>query len=295
MSFEKKVDLFIRPDDLFKVSTRISSSCGLRFELEDRLSAGGNGVVHRCVDASTGSEYAIKFLLKYDSDGMRLRRFEYERSQLEKLSHQHLVGFVAKGAVWAQRRRRGRETRKKVEFYVMELADSGNLRELSARASDIPEEIFKAQFRGLASGLRSLHEIDIVHRDIKPENILVAGERWLLCDFGLCAPLSRTARDLTGDENLGPRFWMSPEMSNRCLGVVGGASRIGKASDVFQLASVFWYIVNRRHPSGILESTDWRGPKKLFPVLKRALEHCPRRRTADGDAFFCDLSDALEA
>jgi serine/threonine-protein kinase len=88
---------------------------------------------------------------------------------------------------------------------------------------------------------------------------------------------------------------MSPEMSNRSLGIKDFYSKIGKASDVFQMASVFWFIVNKRHPSGIIEESDWSGPSELFPVLKRALEHCPKRRTLDGGAFFEQLAEALNA
>lgn len=294
MSSTRKIDLFLWRNDIFSVPSKISTSCGRRFEVEERISAGGNGVVYRCVEATTGSEYAIKFLLKYDGANKRLRRFEFERTQLEHLLHDHLVRFVARGAVVSGRLRNGKKSQKRVEFFVMELAESGNLRDLSSRGGFIREEIYKPQFRGLAAGLKAIHDQDVVHRDIKPENILVSGEKWLLCDFGLCAPLSRTGRDITGNENVGPRFWMSPEMSNRCLGVDGLFSKIGKASDVFQLASVFWFIVNRRHPSGIIERDDWRGPPVLFPVMKRALEHCPKRRTLDGGQFHEELCAALE-
>ena len=294
MSSTRKIDLFLRTNDVFAVPAEISTSCGRGFEVEERLNAGGNGVVYRCVEATTGSEYAIKFLLKYDDGGKRLRRFEFERSQMEHLFHEHLVQFVGRGAVVSDRVRNNKESRKKVEFFVMELADSGNLRDLSSEGSFIPEEIYKPQFRGLAAGLRAIHDQDVVHRDIKPENILVSGERWLLCDFGLCAPLIRTGRDITGNENVGPRFWMSPEMSNRCLGIDSLYAKIGKASDVFQMASVFWFIVNRRHPSGIIEEGDWRGTPVLFPVMRRALEHCPKRRTLDGGQFHEELCAALE-
>ena len=294
MSSTQKIDLFLWNNDIFSIPAEILTSCGRRFEVEERISAGGNGVVYRCVEATTGSEFAIKFLLKYDKTNKRQRRFEFERKQLKQLFHEHLVQFVGRGAVGSSRVRNKRRSRKMVEFYVMELADSGNLRDLSSRGDFIREEIYKPQFRGLAAGLKAIHDQDVVHRDIKPENILVSGEKWLLCDFGLCAPLTRTGRDITGNEIVGPRFWMSPEMSNRCLGIDGLFAKIGKASDVFQLASVFWFIVNRRHPLGIIDEGDWLGPPVLFPVMKRALEHCPKRRTFDGGQFHEELCAALE-
>lgn len=293
MSLEMKIDLFLWKGDIFSIPSNISSDCGRVFEVEERIDAGGNGAVYKCVEATTGDEYAVKFLLNYDNQNKRYRRFDFERKQLSKLSHGHLIRFEAEGSIRSERKLRGRRSRKQVDFFIMELADSGNLKRLSLGGGLVPEEIYTAQFRGLADGLRALHDIDVVHRDIKPENVLISGDKWILADFGLCAPLTRTARDLTGDENLGPRFWMSPEMSNRCLGVQSYFSKIGKASDVFQLASVFWFIVNRRHPSGVIEEADWTGRKSLYPVMRRALEHCPRRRTIDGSAFYNEICEAL--
>ncbi|MCY4260790.1 MAG: protein kinase family protein [Rhodobacteraceae bacterium] len=288
-----KIDLFLRKNDTFSIDSKVSSECGRTFEVEDLLDSGGNGAVHKCVESATGNEFAIKFLLNYDKHGKRVRRFDFEKQQLEKLQHGHIVGFEAQGSVQSKRKRNGRKGSKKVQFFVMELADSGNLMDLSLQPGPVPEEVYKAQFRGLSDGLRELHNINVVHRDIKPENVLISGDRWILADFGLCTSLAYTGHDLTGDENLGPRFWMSPEMSNRCLGVQSRFSKIGKTSDVFQLASVFWFIVNRRHPTGIIEERDWAGAKMLFPVLKRALEHCPKRRTFDGASFHSELCDAL--
>ncbi|MCY4300616.1 MAG: protein kinase [Aestuariivita sp.] len=288
-----KIDLFLRKSDTFSIEPRVSSECGRIFEVEERLDAGGNGAVHKCVESKTGDEFAIKFLLNYDKSNKRVRRFEFERRQISKLHHSHLVRFETQGSVRSKRKQKGRRSWKTIHFFVMELADSGNLKHLSLSRSSVPEEIYKAQFRGLADGLKALHKINVVHRDIKPENVLISGDKWILADFGLCASLAHTGRNLTGEENLGPRFWRSPEMTNRCLGVHSNFSKIRKTSDVFQLASVFWFIVNKRHPTGIIEEEDWSGAKTLFPVLKRALDHCPKRRTFDGASFYNELCDAL--
>ncbi len=293
MSAQAIVDLFLRKEDVFSIPSAVKGNCGRLFELDERIDAGGNGVVYKCVESTTGNEFAAKFLLNYDSQGKRLKRFQFEIDQLSKVKHAHLVKLEANGSVSGTRKRGRRSSIKQLEFFVMELADSGNLRHLSLSDRAVPEEIYKAQFRGLADGLRSLHEHDVVHRDIKPENVLISGETWILADFGLCAPLTRTGQDLTGNENLGPRFWMSPEMSSRCLGIKVPSTKIGKASDVFQLASVFWFIVNKRHPSGNLEQADWRGAAPLFPVLQRAMEHCPKRRTQDGKTFHEQICEAL--
>jgi serine/threonine protein kinase len=185
----------------------------------------------------------------------------------------------------------------KLSYCLMELADGGNLRDLINSEISVPFSIYSAQIRGLSSALECLHGKNILHRDIKPENILIKGERWLLSDFGLTAPFVRDDQiDLTRhDEKIGPKFWLSPEATNKALGIHGVHSELGKHSDVFQLASVFWYVVNKRHPLGVVGSDDWTGKNEIYEVLYGALLHNPATRIADGSAFHQRIVDAIEA
>ena len=89
--------------------------------------------------------------------------------------------------------------------------------------------------------------------------------------------------DLTLEgQNVGPKFWLSPEAHNRRLGC---EEEINAASDVFQLAAIFWYVATGRHPTGILTEDDWIGPKKLFSLLHRSLYHDFTKRPQDGQEF----------
>ena len=161
---------------------------------------------------------------------------------------------------------------------------------LTRSVGPISYEQYAGQFRGLAGALADIHKL-AVHRDIKPENILIVGERWLLSDYGLCTFVNRQEEDLTLEgQNVGPKFWLSPEAHNRRLGC---GDRINAASDVFQLAAIFWYVATGRHPSGIVTENDWPGPKKLFDVLCKSLFHDCKNRPQNGGEFFSVLSDAL--
>lgn len=178
----------------------------------------------------------------------------------------------------------------------MEYAGDGNLREYISSAKTINFEIYTAQLRGLADALNYMHDKNILHRDIKPENILIIGERWVLSDFGLTAPAGPgVTSDLTGDkEKVGPVFWMSPEAINKCLGVSEDHCEINKSSDVFQLASVFWFIVTGRHPAGIYDDSDWSGKKAIYDVILKAMQHNQTRRYEDGVQFFEAIVAAIE-
>lgn len=285
------MDLYLdhsRHSYAFTVEESFGTDAGRTFELGDRIKCGGNAVVHKCADSSTGVEYAVKFQLRSNSESVA--RFKKEQNLMRVLHHEHVVQFVGSGAVDANRRVRRKHLKSEIPFLVMELAEQSLFDRYKSSGWKIPYESYIAQFRGLSRALAELHK-SAIHRDIKPHNILVKGETWLLSDYGLCCFLEENGPDLTQiDKPIGPRYWMSPEAVNR---VIGRDSEITTASDVFQLAAVFWLIVNRRHPTGILSRKDWIGPENLFDPLFRALQHDPSRRPVTGATFAEEIAEAI--
>lgn len=280
-----------------KVPSKVKASNGRSYSVEEQIASGGNAVVCECADEIDGSVYAIKFLTM-PKDFSRLPRFQLETRLIQKLTeaqHDHLVKYVGSGEVaglvYDPRRRQNIPT--SMPFFIMERA-SMSLRQLVVDSSDpIAPEIYFAQFRGLVAALGILHQ-HAIHRDIKPENILVVGERWAISDFGLCAPLEveEGGRDLTIEGQIpGPRFWMSPEANNRSVGL---QDEISFASDVFQLAAVFWWVVTKRHPSGILAREDWTGSHKLFDPIAKALQHSLSRRYESASDFGMAVTRAID-
>jgi serine/threonine-protein kinase len=257
----------------------------------ERLGIGGNGVVYKCTDQATGDEYAIKILLA--NSNKNTARFKREIEFLEGCTfHNHIITHIDQGSLQAKNKKN-----KEIyfEFYIMELAEDGNLRNHVATKSKIDWNEYIPQFRGLADALKYMHQNNVLHRDIKPENILIIGERWVLSDFGLIKPLGEVLDLSRENENIGPRFWMSPEATNQCLRVKGDKAEISKFSDVFQLASVFWFIVNQRHPSGILQESDWKGGSELYHVIQKALQHEPLNRYVDGHEFLDAIVEVIES
>ena len=137
-----------------------------------------------------------------------------------------------------------------------------------------------------------MHSKGLIHRDIKPENILVVGERWTLADLGLCTPNEAPIPAITyPEEPIGPKYFMSPEAVDR---VVCKRGEIVAASDIFQIASVFWTVINRSHPTGIVTQDDWTGPEGLFELLMSCLAHQASRRPANGKVFMERLEVAID-
>lgn len=279
----------------FKIPSRVKGSDGHFYVVEDQIGAGGNAVVCQCASERDGATYAIKFLAS-SKDANRLPRFLLETRIIEKLTaarHDHLVRFMASGVAEGLSfdRRRQRHVPVEMPFFIMERA-SKTLRELLAATGPVTQEIYYAQFRGLVGALEILHQ-HAIHRDIKPDNILVVGERWAISDFGLCEPIDDDpGKDLTRiGEIPGPRFWLSPEANNKSVGL---QEEICSASDVFQLAAVFWWVVTHRHPSGILTRDDWTGAERLFGPISKALQHSLQRRYQSASDFSRAIVNAID-
>ncbi len=274
----------------FDLQRRLKTDEGRSYELVEWLGRGGNGAVFSCVDRATGDEFAVKFLL---TRGWKpSRRFLREIKLLRTVKNDHVIKMHGSGKIRADEVVDGTKRAITIPFFIMDLAQCNLTKVLAPGARPPPPETYMGQFRGLAAALADLHAVAI-HRDIKPENILVQGDKWLLGDYGLCAFVGGPEEELTGDkENVGPRYWMSPEGHNRRI---GQADTICAASDVYQMAAVFWYVVTGRHPSGNLTRDDWRGPEGLFDPVYRALLHDRARRPPDGQAFRDEINAALLA
>ena len=264
---------------------KIQTSEGLSYELDEWIGRGGNAAVFRCIEIVTDDEYAIKFLLNLSNKN--IKRFDREIELFNKIKEDHITKYHGTGHVNVICNER--KTHHRIPFIVMELAEY-NLQQLMCdKSKEFSYDQYAGQFHGLAKALASLHEC-AVHRDIKPENILVADDRWLLSDYGLCTFVDSEEELTREGEIIGPKFWLSPEAQNRRLGC---GDEINYASDIFQLAAIFWYVVTGRYPSGVVTRNDWRGPEKLFDLLHKSLLHDYTKRPQRGDEFLKYLEDAL--
>lgn len=267
--------------NFYEIPTRLTANSGENYEIQEYIGAGGNAAVYECID-SEGNEYAIKFLLNLSNQSRM--RFKQEIRTLRNVSHPHLIQCLDEGKVKGQTVNRGKKEEWIIPYMIMEKADI-NLRDylLTRDRVDYSDYIF--QFLGLSEALALLNE-KVVHRDIKLENILVVGEKWVLSDLGLCSYISSEEHEeLTGiNENIGPKYWMSPEAINRRY---NKNVNIITASDVFQLSAVFWFVATGFYPLGIVEEGDWKNDDiKTCKLLLRALSFDPKKRPQNGAQLY---------
>ena len=256
-----------------------------RYEVQDRIGCGGNAVVHACIDQATGTEYAIKFLLTRGIK--RVLRFKQEIEIIKQVNHDQLIKYIDDGSTTARIGKKGNTI--DIPFLVMPKAEQNLKDYIVSSPNKITYEVYIAQFKGLTSALAALHN-RALHRDLKPENILIKGETWFLSDLGLCKFFDGDEQDITGEkEPIGPRYWMSPEAVNR---MVGNRDEINKKSDIYQLCSIFWFVVTGRHPTGIITEKDWSGPQNIFGPIYQSLSHNPDNRPPDAKHLLDLLNSA---
>ena len=79
----------------------------------------------------------------------------------------------------------------------------------------LSEEFCRYTLFCVASGLRDLHEKNVLHRDIKSDNILFKADGTIkIADLGFSVLLTKeTERRMT---SLGTLSWMSPEIAQGC-------------------------------------------------------------------------------
>ena len=101
----------------------------------------------------------------------------------------------------------------------------------------------------ILTGLKFLHDLDILHRDLKPLNVLVDVEgRMRLADFGLSRVL-KEEQTTVHTHGKGTQDWMPPEaieaQNENCKG------RFKKKSDIHVAGMIAFFILTKgEHPFG---------------------------------------------
>ena len=145
----------------------------------------------------------------------------------------------------------------------------------------------------IAQGIKELNDLGYYHRDIKPDNIFMINGTWKVGDLGLIQMRNKPSLDKEG-ELLGPRGWLSPEAMNKYLSEKVESKNfdcnIDHQSDLFQLAKVFWYILQGNAPIGCIKESDFLlRNSSLYSLIRQMLNHSKKRRPASVDFVIDDL------
>jgi serine/threonine-protein kinase len=279
---------------------KLGTSVDDRYRLDERLAAGGMGVVYKGLDQKTQKPVAVKFVHDaFAAIPTLVKRFEREVKAMSRVSHPNLVNIVGSG------------TQGGVPYLVMDFHEGSSLSDLIEKGGLSPKRAIGLASQILA-GVGHAHASGVVHRDLKPDNIMVVDEEGKdvvkILDFGLAKMLSEEAggTQLTNTGfALGTPGYMAPEQAR------GGDT--DERTDVYAVGVILYHMIAGRKPF-VAESPmavlrmhmdDPPLPLRKVPKVKvsgqldsailRALEKEPARRWASAAEFARALGATAEA
>ena len=264
---------------------------GGRYEIVERLGAGGMGEVWRATDTDLDMTVAIKVLPGVLArNDHSIRALMREAAVSLKLTHGNICRLY------------NFRSDEEIKYLVMEYIAGKTLEDLldEREGRKLPLDVLLPIIGPVAEALDYAHgqTSPILHRDIKPSNIMVAGDGTAkLLDFGIARELKDSMTRVTGQETSGTLLYMAPEQFS------GGAP--SPAGDIYALAATAYECLAGHPPfhRGAIghqllhvapdEIPDL--PHHINAALQAALAKTPDDRPASASAFIATLAKEPQA
>ena len=262
---------------------------GNRYEILERIGAGGMSDVYKAKDHKLNRYVAIKVLKReFNADRNFVQKFRAEAQSAAGLQHPNIVNVYDVGE------------EDELHYIVMELVEGITLKKYIEKKRRLePKETIGITIQ-VAQGIEAAHSQHIVHRDIKPQNIIISREgKVKVTDFGI----AKAASSQTISSNaMGSVHYISPEQAR------GGYC--DERSDIYSLGITMYEMITGRVPyegdSTVAVALlhiqgDMKKPSELvrnIPVsLEKIILKCtqkkPEYRYLTVSALIADLKRAL--
>ena len=263
---------------------------GGRYQVQDKIGAGGMATVYRGLDEVLGRTVAIKTMLpQYANDPSFAARFKQEAQAAAALQSPYIVSVYDWG--------------KDADTYyiVMEYLRGTDLKSGIRKHGALDCKKVAQIGSQIAQALSVAHKHEIIHRDIKPQNIMVQPDGNIkVMDFGIARAKNS---HLTQDNSvLGTAHYVSPEQTQ--------GKDLGPTTDIYSLGIVMYEAATGQVPfqgddaiSVALKQVNEqpKPPSQLNPNVDPQLEaiilKCMQKNPADrfqtADELYRTLRDYL--
>ncbi len=207
-----------------------------RYELLERISAGGMAEVFRARDTERDVVVALKRILpQIAEDDEFIEMFEDEARIASQLEHPHIARTLDFGKI---------DGAYYIAFEFVNGRDLRSLYDRCVRSGERPSLAFLLYvFARIGEGLAYAHArkdasgapISIVHRDVSPQNIIVSFDGDVkLIDFGIAKAAGKLSRTVVG--TLKGKFgYMAPEQIR--------GTEIDSRADLFSMGICMWELL----------------------------------------------------
>ncbi|MDR1263071.1 MAG: protein kinase [Oscillospiraceae bacterium] len=291
---------------------RIGKVLANRYELLERVGAGGMSTVYRALDRNTKKMVAVKILREeLCKDSAFIARFEAECTAVSRMTHPNVAGLLDVGV------------EDELHYLVIEFVFGTSLNDMITQSGALRGDTAGQIAIRILSALQHAHQNGIIHRDVKPQNIMIDKQGVVkVLDFGIARlvdpagkpqpggskdttkpPDSKSGKDQLEEIPLGSVHYFSPEQAR------------GKAadhkSDIYSVGVVLYEMLTGALPfqgqSQVevalqhIEDTP-RPPTEINPnanaelskIALRAMEKDPANRHESAAAMIQAIRHALK-
>ena len=260
-----------------------------RYEILERIAAGGQGTVYRARDTVLDRVVAVKIINQPVTDDPEyLEALQREARLAASLDHPNVTrvhDFQVEGDT---------------AYIVMEYVPDSLDKHVQA-GQPLPYQRAVEIAIQVCRGLAHAHENGVVHRDIKPQNILLTEDGTAkVTDFGIARALVSSTQS-RGTRTMGTPWYMALEQWS--------GSRVDGKADLYSLGILLYemltgslpfqgeaieaiYVQHRESPVPRLPQS-LRIPRAVEEVVRRAMEKSPEGRFPDGNAMATALESTL--
>eukprot|EP00536_Pseudo-nitzschia_multiseries_P009057 jgi/Psemu1/199816/e_gw1.245.61.1 len=215
-----------------------------KWALGAKIGVGSFGEVHIGMNTQTGVLMAVK---KFRMEGAIMKDIRTEVELMRSLKHVNIVRYL------------GAQMDNEFLHIFQEWVPGGSVASLLHKFGSFSIEVIQSYISQTLSGLRYLHENNIMHRDIKGSNILVNDEGVVkVADFGASKKLKNLSDDMMMSLTVrGTPYFMAPEVFEE---------RYSSKADIWGIGCVAFQMATANPPWKELGFTN---PISLFNHMKR--------------------------